>query len=232
VNLAGELPPLLALAVDEPRAAQRRAVGVVEHEPVALVVGRPLVGVARRHDRPVELRAHAIGTIKSKSRASSLHFSPPWPASTYLDRDASLARAGEDGGVHEERVPGGGEHDAVAVLRARGVPRRLDGVGVVRHAVPDGAEVLHDVVHGDRAARRWLRRRVGRRAGGRIVAAGPRRRRRRRGRRRGAPRVRRRVPPRARRARSLGGRVRVRGVVPGVLGVAVVAALGAAAEAP
>src|SRR6185312_9215944 len=100
--------------------------------------------------------AHAIviRIIKIITHAR-LHFSPRAAAgrraSAYLDRDAALARAGEDGGVHEERVPGGGEHHAVAVVRARGVPRRLDGVGVVRHAVPDRAEVLHDVVHGGRA---------------------------------------------------------------------------------
>lgn len=78
VHLAGELPPLLAVAVDEPGAAQRRAVGVVEHEPVALVVGGPLVGVARRQDRPVELHAHTplcwerIG-ITNKSK-QNVHF--------------------------------------------------------------------------------------------------------------------------------------------------------------
>lgn len=91
---------------------------------------------------------------------------------TYLDGDAALARAGEDGGVHEEGVAGPGEHDAVPVVRACRVPRRLDGVGVVRHAVPDGAKVLHDVVHGGGSpARRGRRRRLGRR----VVAAAARR---------------------------------------------------------
>jgi hypothetical protein len=89
---------------------------------------------------------------------------------TNLNRDAPLARAGEDGGVHEKRVPGGGEHDAVPVVLARGVPRGLEGVGVVRHAVPDGAEVLDDVVHGAgcRGGRRWLRRGARRRVAARV----------------------------------------------------------------
>lgn len=166
------------------------------------------------------IHARTCLQVKDHHQVRIFNFST---AATNLNRDAPLTRAGEDGGVHQERVPGGGAHDAVPVVLARRVPRGLDGVRVVRHAVPDGAEVLDDVVHGTgRGCRCWRRRRR--------VAARPGRRR--RGRGRDGPRVRRRVrPPPARRARSVGGRRRSRGVVPRVLGVVVVAAaLHAAAE--
>jgi hypothetical protein len=163
-GLQGRSRHFCPFAVDEAGATQRHAVGLVEHDPVAPAVRRPRVGVARRHDRPVDLRfiqdsirwddrnihravrakKHCI--FSSNRRCITWSVTLPWhgPLNT-------VART--------RNVRPAARRPARRAAPARGAPRGLDRAGVVRHAVPGGAEALDEVVHDDRTRPRRRRAR-------------------------------------------------------------------------